>query len=153
MMSGDPISQFRDALRRRNIIPPAELIGDGRLHRWDLDGPRGKGDAAHLLHLDEFPAGGFQNHKAGLGWERWHVDIGRKLSYSEQDAQRTQTQKVQLEPAVDGRRRAEARERAAGLWRTALPATMEILGTDDDLDKHRFRDDVSGHLDLCWVRE
>lgn len=78
----DPIQQFRSALAGRNIIPPDDLIADGRIHRCDVEGKGGKGDAAYLLHLDSVPAGGFENHRDGLGWENWRADIGRRLTPS-----------------------------------------------------------------------
>jgi putative DNA primase/helicase len=68
------VEQFRDALLHRNIVPPAEIIGDGKLRRCDAEGRNGKGDAAYLLHLDGIPAGGFENHRDGLGRENWRSD-------------------------------------------------------------------------------
>ena len=47
------------------------------------DGKNGKGDAAYLLHLDGVPAGGFENHRDGLGWEAWRADVQRQLSPAE----------------------------------------------------------------------
>src|SRR3981081_3589062 len=63
------VDQVRAALRARNIIPPATLLGDGTLHRCDAEGKNGKGDAAYVLHLDGPPAGGFQNWRDALGRE------------------------------------------------------------------------------------
>lgn len=71
------VAQFRAALEARGIIPPAELIADGALHRCDAAGRNGKADAAYILHLDGIPAGGFQNHRDGRGWEDWRADVGR----------------------------------------------------------------------------
>src|ERR1700676_4075865 len=81
----DPEVQFRDALVGRNIVLPQHLIADGRLHRCDAQGQGGKGDAAYLLHLDAFSAGGFENHRDGRGWENWRADIGRLLTPKEQE--------------------------------------------------------------------
>lgn len=63
--ASDVIAAFRDALRARDIVPPADLIADGELHRCDSAGKNRRGDAAYLLHLDGIPAGGFENWRDG----------------------------------------------------------------------------------------
>src|SRR5512144_666458 len=119
-MMRDPLKQFRDALQRRKIIPPAEIIGDGELRRCDAEGRNGKDDAAYLLHLDGIPAGGFENHRDGGGWETWRADIGRKLSAREQEAQQARIEAGKRERAKrQAQERAEARERAAAIWKGA----------------------------------
>lgn len=69
--------QFRNALEARGIVAPDVIVGDGRLHRCDAVGRNGKGDAVYLIHLDDHPAGGFENHKDGAGWQSWRADVGR----------------------------------------------------------------------------
>jgi putative DNA primase/helicase len=71
----DPIQQLREVLTQRGIIPPDELIADGRIHRLDVEGKNGKGDASYLLHLDGIPAGGFENFRDGLGWQNWRGNL------------------------------------------------------------------------------
>src|SRR5262245_51278740 len=64
MNAADVIAAFSDAMRRRGLIPPSDLIADGRLHRCRVEGAHpNKRDGAYILHLDEQPAGGFQNWK------------------------------------------------------------------------------------------
>lgn len=119
----DPIMQFRDALQRRGIIPPVEIIGDGKIHRCDVEGRIGRGDGAYLLHLDGVPAGGFQNHRDGAGWEKWRADIGRRLAPVELLAVRQRVDVTQrARQADDAKRHAEARRRAELIWRDANPA-------------------------------
>jgi putative DNA primase/helicase len=81
--TGEVIDSFRAALAARDIIPPVEVIADGRIHRCDAVGKHGKGDAAYLLHLDPVPVGGFENWRDGKGWETWRSDMGRKPSAME----------------------------------------------------------------------
>ena len=64
----DPVAQFRAAMAERELIPPAEIIADGRIHRCDVAGKNGRNDGSYKLHLDGVPAGGFKNHKDGKGW-------------------------------------------------------------------------------------
>ena len=110
----DALHQFRSALIARGIVPPDEIITDGRIHRCDTEGKHGKGDAAYLLHLDGVPAGGFENWRDGLGWQNWRSDTGRPLTPTEESAHRERIEAARKErEAEDARRKAEAREKAA----------------------------------------
>lgn len=119
-VSADVISQFTAALRTRDIIPPPELLNDGRLHRCDAAGRNGKGDATYLLHRDGVPAGGFENHRDGLGWENWHASVDRELTAAEREAQRRLIADARAQRDADDReRKAEAARRADAIWRQA----------------------------------
>ncbi len=121
----DAFQQFREALAERGIVPPADLLADGTIHRCDAEGRGGKGDAAYLLHLDGVPAGGFENWRDGLGWENWRADMGRILTPAEQAAQRMKIEAARRErEAQEARRRVEARERACLLWAEAEPCNQ-----------------------------
>jgi putative DNA primase/helicase len=121
MSAADPLSEFAEALRARDIIVPHLLLADGRLHRADAKGRHGKNDAAYVLHLDGLPAGGFQNHRDGLGWQSWHVKITRKLTPAERIEHRRRVAEARAQCDADKRRRqAEAADRAAGIWRGAV---------------------------------
>lgn len=120
----DALQQFRDALAGRGIVPPVELLADGNIHRCDADGKGGKGDAAYLLHLDDVPAGGFENWRDGLGWQNWRASLVRTMTPTEEMAQREKIEAARRErDADDVKRKAEARERARRLWEEASPCT------------------------------
>ncbi len=112
-MTLHPLDQFRAALAGRGILPPVEIRADGQLHRCDAEGKGGRNDAAYLLHLDGIPAGGFENHRDGLGWENWRADTGRALTPAEEAKHRAkqETSRQQRE-AEEARRHTEARELA-----------------------------------------
>lgn len=121
----EPLEQFRLALAGRNIIPPADLIADGKLHRCDAEGRRGKNDASYILHLDEgVPAGGFQNWRDGLGWEDWHMERSRPLTLADKRAyqERVTAMRAQREEE-EIRRRDEAAHKARTLWESAMHAS------------------------------
>jgi putative DNA primase/helicase len=82
----DVMNQFRLALASRQIVPPVELMADGKIHRCNAEGKNGHGDAAYVLHLDGIPAGGYENHRDGIGWENWRADVGRKFTLVEEAA-------------------------------------------------------------------
>jgi len=117
------IDQFRAALAARDIVPPENLIADGSIHRCDVAGKNGKGDAAYLLHLDGIPAGGLENWRDGKGWESWRVDIGRALTPAELDALRRNAETANARRTDEAiSRHAAAREVAARIWHAARPA-------------------------------
>jgi putative DNA primase/helicase len=136
-----PIEQFRDALARRSIIAPDELLADGQLHRCDVDGgKRGNGDAAYLLHLDGVPAGGIENWRDGLGWEKWRANIGRKLTPVEDAAYRARIETARRErDAEKTRRNAKAATRALELWKSATPCESHPYLTAKGIRPHGVR--------------
>jgi putative DNA primase/helicase len=102
-------------MRKRGLIPPRDIQGDGKIHRCDVIGKRGKDDGSYLLFATgKVPAGGFQNFKDGLGWENWRYDLGRQTltaAAEEYDlrkkraiAERECAEKAQLEAAAAERR-------------------------------------------------
>ena len=114
----DVIGQFEDALRARGIIPPQRVLTDAKLHRCNVEGRGGKGDAAYVLHLDGIPAGGFQNWRDGLGWKDWCADVGRSLTTVEREELRQKMALARAErEAEEIRRQAEAAAIAEAIWR------------------------------------
>ncbi len=124
--TAEALDQFRAALIARDIVPPDTIIADGRLHRCDAPGARGKGDAAYLLHLDGLAAGGMENWRDGRGWQTWRVDLGRPLSAAECDAMQARAQAADAQRLAEvARRQASARERAAHIWARAQLAPAD----------------------------
>ncbi len=119
----DTCDQFRSAASTRGLILPAEIVADGCLHRCDVDGgARGKGDGAYLLHLDGVPAGGFENHRDGRGWENWRADIGRRLTPEEEAAHRARIDaQRKAREADEKKRRDKARRKANAIWNDGKP--------------------------------
>lgn len=117
------IDQFRTAAESRGLLLPDRLQANGKLHRCDAEGGRGKRDGAYLLHLDGVPAGGLQNWRDGLGWEDWRADIGRRLTFGEEAAHRARIEAMNKTRADEERARHDkARQRATSIWDAASPA-------------------------------
>jgi putative DNA primase/helicase len=124
----DAISQFRAALSARGILAPQEIRADDVLHRCDAAGKGGKNDAVYLLYLDGIPAGGFENHRDGLGWENWRADIGRAITPAEEAANRARTEASSKQREAErASRHAEARERAGLILAEAYPGEHAYL--------------------------
>ena len=134
------VDQFRSALTSRNIIPPDVIIGDGRIIRCGTtDRPRGK-DATVLLRLNDFPVGGCENHRDGLGWQKWRVDIGRNMTRSERYALNTGVTTARRERALPiAQRQSEASVRALEIWRCAQASRQD----HHNLLHKRFRPHVA----------
>jgi putative DNA primase/helicase len=124
-MIASPLEQFKGALRQRGIVPP-DRIESGKMSRADVDGKNGKGDASYIFHDDGIPAGGFENHKDGLGWEGWRADIGRPLAPAEAIALK-ERQEAARRKREEEREAQEvtAREQARRHWKLAQPATAD----------------------------
>jgi putative DNA primase/helicase len=133
--------QFRLAMAERQIIPPANLIADGRIHRCDAEGKNGRGDAAYLLHLDGIPAGGMENHRDGRGWEAWRADIDRKLSPAEDKAVRARiTSQRAHHDQEHARRCLETKDRAKAIWEASARSLSDHpYLTDKGIDAHGTR--------------
>lgn len=118
----DVIEQFKRAMVARGLIPPTDLIADGRIHRCDAEGKGGKGDGAYLLHMDGIPAGGIENHRDGLGWQGWRADMGRKSTPAEESAHREKIDAARRQRDAEiAQENADARAKAARLWGDAKP--------------------------------
>jgi putative DNA primase/helicase len=125
-LTSQALAQFRAALIARDIVPPDPIVADGRLHRCNAVGRRGRGDAAYLLHLDGIPAGGLENWRDGRGWESWRCDIGHTLSRGEREWQAKRAEDARLmRERETAARHAQAAARAAWIWAAAKPATPE----------------------------
>lgn len=117
----NPLDQFRDALQARGIVPP-DFIEHGEMRRADAGGKNGKGDASYIFFADGVPAGGFENHRDGLGWQTWKANIGRQLAPAEAAAQRQHLDAARRQREADvERRRTEAKDRARQLWKSGTP--------------------------------
>lgn len=100
------IEAFRAAAAERNIALPAALEY-GQLKRCGrIDAPRKK-DCSYILHLDERPAGGFENCADGLGWQKWSygkavaVDRAALEAHLRKVADRVSARQRQAEVAAD----------------------------------------------------
>lgn len=126
----DVLEQFRAALVARDIIPPEPIVADGRLHRCDAAGPRGRGDAAYLLHLDGNPTGGLENWRDGRGWETWRHDSGRVPTRADREVHSRVAAIAKAERDAEARLRHQKSQNLAGrIWaasRTAPPDHMYL---------------------------
>ena len=129
----DPIAAFQAAMAQRGLVLKGVPIGDGRLHRFDVEGDRkGSKNGYYALHLDGRPAGAFGCWKRGVK-ETWKAN-GAKLSdfdhaklmrEIEAERKRREQKRPRAEGSGRGRRRAVERLRA-GASRPPLPGRKQM---------------------------
>ena len=121
----DPVAAFLEAMAEAGIPPhnPAEVIADGRLHRFTVEGDRaGSRNGWMVLFLDGVPAGRFGSWKAGID-HTWSAIQRNALAPADlaENLRRMEAARRQREEEQE-RTRAAAAERARRIWREVGPA-------------------------------
>ena len=114
--------QFIDAIAGVGLVPPDQVLADGKLHRFSSNGKPKDDSGWYVLHADYLPAGSFGCWKDGQT-HTWRADIGRDLSSDEQlfMRERMEAQRIEREAEKEARQK-EAKLRAKNLWATAMLA-------------------------------
>jgi len=116
------VDRFRQAIADAGLEPPAEIIPDGKIHRFASSGKRGDAAGWYVLHTDDPPAGAFGCWREGIS-ETWCARDKAHLSEAERQAFRERVQAARKEA---DRLRQQAQERAAEearrRWEAAEPA-------------------------------
>ena len=112
------IESFRHAMQSAGIHCSGEIIGDGRIHRFHIDGHKhGSQNGAYILHLDGCPAGWFMDHTTKLS-QTWHNKNGSKASFVSIEQIEATKQKWEAETR---QRNEAAMLRAAEIWKKCKP--------------------------------
>lgn len=118
----DAIPEFREAIQRAGLTPPAEIIADGELHRFPSNGKRGDLAGFYTLHLDGTPAGMFGCWRSDVR-QTWCAKSERELTPAERAQHRARMEAVQRQrEQAEREQRDNARQRAASEWDNAKPA-------------------------------
>lgn len=119
----DAIEQFKTAMLDAGITPPDNIIGNGTLQRFKIDG---KLNGAYILHLDGRAVGYFEDWKTGIKhtWKQ----VGNFVPLS--DVQKQELTKKRLADEAQRRseesaKHAEAAKKAAYIWNNAKPAPAD----------------------------
>jgi putative DNA primase/helicase len=131
------LDEFLAAMLAAGIAPAAELIPDGKLHRFHIEGHRsGTTNGAYVLHLDRHPAGWFMDYKSGIrgtwrqGGGKWHLDEATRRQIEEDRRKR----QAEIE-ARHLKRAAEARV----IWGKASPCTSHPYLSRKGIQAHGLR--------------
>ena len=81
-----PEDQLRDAIMGSGMVPPKEILLDGKLHRFSSGAKGAPGydkPGWYIAFGDGIPAGRFGCWRSGIE-STWRADIGRKLTHTEE---------------------------------------------------------------------
>lgn len=115
-----PEIQLKRAMEAAGLTPPAQVVLDGKLHRFQsgTKGTAGKGDKSgwYAAFSDGVPAGRFGCWRMGMEVP-WRADIGRSLTPAEEMANaRRMAEAKRLRDAEDARGREVAASTVAQIW-------------------------------------
>jgi putative DNA primase/helicase len=115
----DVFDAFKAALEEAELIIEGAPVMDGRMHRVPvLGGKNGGKDGAYQGHLDQYPAGFFQNHKSGVKgtWTYKGADLSNEDKKRFETVVKEQRKKREGE---ESRRRERVSKRVTQLLRVA----------------------------------
>ncbi|MDO3527524.1 toprim domain-containing protein [Ralstonia pseudosolanacearum] len=139
----DVVGQFRDAMAEHGIVIAGEIVADGRLHRYHVDGDKkGQRNAWAILHIDDKPAGAFGcNRRYGNDHKfTWTGKATKPLTAAERRAilERIEKQKQEREEA-ERARHAAAAALAQQVWDAASECTEHPYLTRKQIQSHGLR--------------
>jgi phage/plasmid primase-like uncharacterized protein len=131
--------KFRATIRDAGFNPPDVIEADGKLHRFSTNGKRSDDAGWYVFHGDGIPAGAFGDWRTGVN-RTWRADIGRAFTPGEEAVHRAKVEAIRREREAEGiKRRAEAKAKAAEIWKAARPATAHPYLTSKRIKAHGAR--------------
>lgn len=122
-MSMDAIEQFRDAMQSAGLNPPGVIEADGHLHRFKVDGDHNP-NCWYVFYPDGVPSGAYGCWKRAIS-VTWSTKNGDTFTESERtEWKRRMDDTRRQREAGAARRRAEAREKAASIWKSSQPVDL-----------------------------
>ena len=77
---------FRRAMMEAGLVPPTELVDDGRIHRCGIDGKKRSNRSGAYSITPDGMFGGMQNWSSGSGWESWRAAMPSQLTPAQREA-------------------------------------------------------------------
>ncbi|MCE2946305.1 MAG: DUF3987 domain-containing protein [bacterium] len=114
------VHAFTAAMRAHGIEPPDVIEADGAIHRFKVNGERGKRSGAYRLHVDGRAAGWFQSWKAGapILWRAKGGAVRMDRDEAKRFRREIAERKAQRDAAIENAHTAAA-EAARERWRRA----------------------------------
>lgn len=115
--------EFRDAIAATGLVPPDEIIDDGKIHRFSSSGKRGDTAGWYLLHGDGIPAGRFGCNRNTDIDVKWRSNSSQELTPEQRAEYKRKMQAAkQAREADQQREREQAASQAADLYARAVPS-------------------------------
>ncbi len=119
-----PTKQFQDAIAALGIVPPDDIVADGKIHRFSSNGRPNNDAGWYVLYEGDIPHGSFGDFRTGKMVSSWKADIGRSLTEAEEsDFKSKQDEARQKREADTLRFRADAQRKAAQIMNITVPAS------------------------------
>lgn len=111
------IDAFRDALTAAGLRTQDDIIPDGKIHRFTVDGDKPRSlNGWYVLHDDGVPAGAFGSWKHDIS-STWCAKSDTELTPSERTAHKQRIEAIRREREAEQERvRQAARKKAAEIW-------------------------------------
>ncbi|WP_262965385.1 hypothetical protein [Methylobacter psychrophilus] len=131
------IEPFKNAMLDSIGAEPETIIGDGKLHRFKIDG---KLTGWYSLHLDGKAAAAFGDWKQGIK-ERWKMaGTFKKLTDAEKQAFAIERQRQnEQRKAEEKTRHVTAIQKAAYVWERSTPVVNHQYLTKKNVQAHNVR--------------
>ena len=118
----DLIEQFREAMQVAGIAYSGEIIPDGQLHRFYIEShKKGSLNGAYKLHIDNYPAGYFQDFRSGIS-QKWRSSGN---SYVSNDIVERIKETKKRRAAEMRQKQNEAAKKADGIWLRSEPIIQQ----------------------------
>jgi putative DNA primase/helicase len=124
-MRHDVIGHFRTAMLEASLIYRGEIITDGKLHRFYVEGDRrGTHNGWYVLHLDGVPVGSFGSWKTGET-RTWCARETHRFTEAERaEYQRRLEETKRQRQEATARDHDSTREKASAIWRLSQPVEL-----------------------------
>jgi putative DNA primase/helicase len=123
LSESDVIEQFRAAIILEDLLPPENIVADGKLRKFSTNGKKSDRAGWYILHIDTIPYGSFGDFRTGIH-KTWRADIGRPLTRVEETDYRAKMGAIKrLRETEEIKSKAEARERAGKMWQDSMLCT------------------------------
>ena len=110
------LENFKAAIASAGLVPPQEIIGDGKTHRFSSSGKARDDSGWYVFHADDRPAGAFGCWRSGIN-ETWKSTLKREFTPEERASWKARMRQVEADREAERlAAAAEAARLAAVIW-------------------------------------
>lgn len=122
----DAVEKFRARMAREGIVTDEQIVPDGELHRFHVEGDKPKTkNGWFVLYVDGVPHGAFGNWKTGVS-AKWCIKSTQKMTIDEKNQYHANILKArQQRDKLQMLSQSVAATRASALWHAAKEANID----------------------------
>lgn len=115
--------QFRQAMQEAGITYSGAILADGKRHRFHIEGhKKGSLNGAYKLHIDNYPAGYFQDFKSGFS-QKWRCSGNSPIPRDSAERIKEASRKREVEIR---QKQNEAAKKAVGIYQRSKPIIQQL---------------------------